>query len=287
MRRARASERPIARRAYEARQDPGSDGRIDARGGGVVGTRVRPRRRRAGPRSACSARPRRMPWPGADAVEAQVTRGPGGRGVPGGRRQAPGGSRDSSASSRTCGTARPPPRSSRPPSAQKADLIVMSHARPERSRAPRSSAAWPSRCCAARPRRSSSFVPTSAPLGSPARRASGGRELPMYRRALVPLDGSMVAEAIVPFILEIAGPLDMQVALAPRRRAGAAARRRGSAHVSSTTSRKLARRRPRRTWRRSAGELRARGVRVTDHGAPAASRSDEILAAARDVETRT
>jgi nucleotide-binding universal stress UspA family protein len=35
----------------------------------------------------------------------------------------------------------------------------------------------------------------------------------MYRRALVPLDGSMVAESIVPFILEIAGPLDMEVAL--------------------------------------------------------------------------
>jgi len=35
----------------------------------------------------------------------------------------------------------------------------------------------------------------------------------MYKRALVPLDGSMVAEAIVPFILEIAGPLDMEVAL--------------------------------------------------------------------------
>ena len=35
----------------------------------------------------------------------------------------------------------------------------------------------------------------------------------MYRRALVPLDGSMIAEAIVPFILEIAGPLDIDVAL--------------------------------------------------------------------------
>ena len=35
----------------------------------------------------------------------------------------------------------------------------------------------------------------------------------MYKRALVPFDGSMVAEAIVPFILEIAGPLDMEVAL--------------------------------------------------------------------------
>jgi nucleotide-binding universal stress UspA family protein len=35
----------------------------------------------------------------------------------------------------------------------------------------------------------------------------------MYKRALIPLDGSAVAESIVPFILEIAGPLDMQVAL--------------------------------------------------------------------------
>jgi nucleotide-binding universal stress UspA family protein len=35
----------------------------------------------------------------------------------------------------------------------------------------------------------------------------------MYKRALVPLDGSPVAEAIVPFILEIAGPLDMAVTL--------------------------------------------------------------------------
>jgi len=35
----------------------------------------------------------------------------------------------------------------------------------------------------------------------------------VYKRALVPLDGSMIAAAIVPFILEIAGPLDMEVAL--------------------------------------------------------------------------
>ena len=33
----------------------------------------------------------------------------------------------------------------------------------------------------------------------------------MYKRALVPLDGSSVAEAIIPFILDIAGPLDMEV----------------------------------------------------------------------------
>jgi nucleotide-binding universal stress UspA family protein len=35
----------------------------------------------------------------------------------------------------------------------------------------------------------------------------------MYKRVLVPLDGSPVAEAIIPFILEIAGPLDMTVRL--------------------------------------------------------------------------
>jgi nucleotide-binding universal stress UspA family protein len=35
----------------------------------------------------------------------------------------------------------------------------------------------------------------------------------MYKRALVPLDGSAVAEAIIPFIVDIAGPLDMEVVL--------------------------------------------------------------------------
>jgi nucleotide-binding universal stress UspA family protein len=35
----------------------------------------------------------------------------------------------------------------------------------------------------------------------------------VYKRALVPLDGSMVAEGIIPFLLEIAGPLDMEVVL--------------------------------------------------------------------------
>ena len=35
----------------------------------------------------------------------------------------------------------------------------------------------------------------------------------MYKRAIVPLDGSMVAEGIFPLIIEIAGPLDMDVVL--------------------------------------------------------------------------
>jgi len=35
----------------------------------------------------------------------------------------------------------------------------------------------------------------------------------VYRRVTVPLDGSMVAEGIIPLMLEIAGPLDMEVVL--------------------------------------------------------------------------
>ena len=35
----------------------------------------------------------------------------------------------------------------------------------------------------------------------------------MYKRALIPLDGSRLAEGILPFILEIAGPLDLEVVL--------------------------------------------------------------------------
>ncbi len=35
----------------------------------------------------------------------------------------------------------------------------------------------------------------------------------MYQRALVPLDGSPVAEAILPFIEQIAGPLDIEILL--------------------------------------------------------------------------
>ncbi len=35
----------------------------------------------------------------------------------------------------------------------------------------------------------------------------------MYKRVLIPLDGSPLAEGILPFILEIAGPLDMEIVL--------------------------------------------------------------------------
>jgi len=35
----------------------------------------------------------------------------------------------------------------------------------------------------------------------------------MYKRAIVPLDGSLFAESVLPFVREIAGPLDMEVVL--------------------------------------------------------------------------
>ena len=37
--------------------------------------------------------------------------------------------------------------------------------------------------------------------------------LPRYRCVLVPLDGSRLAEGIIPFILDLAGPLDMKIVL--------------------------------------------------------------------------
>lgn len=88
----------------------------------------------------------------------------------------------------------------------------------------------------------------------------------MYRRALVPVDGSPEAEAIIPFFVEIAGPLDLEVVLLRVLPAG----EQEDTH-----------------WRRVdameylaplAAELRARGVRTRTavrHGDPAT----EILAA--------
>ena len=37
--------------------------------------------------------------------------------------------------------------------------------------------------------------------------------MPRYRRVLIPLDGSPLAEGIIPFLLGIAGPLDMEIVL--------------------------------------------------------------------------
>lgn len=102
----------------------------------------------------------------------------------------------------------------------------------------------------------------------------------MYKRALIPLDGSPVAESIVPFILEIAGPLAMQVTLVrvivpspPLAVEGAVVfddveklRIDAEAYLAGV-----------------AAELRTKGVRVTTavrQGEPV----EQILAAAQDAE---
>jgi nucleotide-binding universal stress UspA family protein len=103
----------------------------------------------------------------------------------------------------------------------------------------------------------------------------------MYRRALVPLDGSMVAESIVPFILEIAGPLDMEVALLRVVVPAPPIVVEGSSHVIVEDVEKL--RTDAEEYLNSvAASLRGRGVRVTVQvrfGEAVA----EILAGAREV----
>lgn len=102
----------------------------------------------------------------------------------------------------------------------------------------------------------------------------------MYKRAIVPLDGSPVAEAIIPFILEIAGPLDTEVVLLRVLQPIPPSVHEGSRHVvvEDVEGR----------WREAeeylagiAGELRRKGIRVgtrVGRGDPAS----EILTGARE-----
>src|SRR5439155_17880924 len=104
----------------------------------------------------------------------------------------------------------------------------------------------------------------------------------MYKRALVPLDGSMVAEAIVPFILEIAGPLDMEVALLRVVVPAPPMVVEGSSYMVAADVEKL-RANAEEYLASVAAELRGQGVRVTIQmrfGEVVA----EILAGAREVE---
>jgi nucleotide-binding universal stress UspA family protein len=104
----------------------------------------------------------------------------------------------------------------------------------------------------------------------------------MYKRALVPLDGSMVAEAIVPFFLEIAGPLDMEVALLRVVVPAPSTVVEGSSYVVAEDVEKL-RANAEKYLASVAAELRDQGVRVTIQvrfGEAVA----EILAGAREVE---
>lgn len=104
----------------------------------------------------------------------------------------------------------------------------------------------------------------------------------MYKRALVPLDGSMVAESIIPFILEIAGPLDMEVALVRVLVPAPPMAVEGTRHVVIEDVAKL-RAGAEEYLASIAAQLRATGVRVTTavrRGEPVA----EILAGAREVD---
>jgi nucleotide-binding universal stress UspA family protein len=103
----------------------------------------------------------------------------------------------------------------------------------------------------------------------------------MYKRALIPLDGSIVAESIIPFILEVAGPLDMEVALLrvlvpapPMTVKGTQVVIEDAGRLRADAEEYLA---------SVAAELRAKGVRVTTavrRGEPVA----EILAGAREAD---
>ena len=104
----------------------------------------------------------------------------------------------------------------------------------------------------------------------------------MYKRALVTLDGSALAEAILPFITEIAGPLDMEVVLLRVVVPIPPQIIEGSRHaVLEDVEERLAE--ARRYLASVPSELTARGVRtrqVVRRGDPV----DEIVAATRDVD---
>lgn len=102
----------------------------------------------------------------------------------------------------------------------------------------------------------------------------------MYKRALVALDGSPVAETIIPFILDIAGPLDLDVILLRVLPPVTPVVIEGSRHVDLGDP--AARRTDAEEYLAPvAVELRSKGVRVTTEvrsGAPA----EQIVAAARE-----
>ena len=116
------------------------------------------------------------------------------------------------------------------------------------------------------------------------------RSKPVYKRAIVPLDGSPFAEAILPFLRQIAGPLDMEVILLrvvpPQAMAPIEAPPRVLIRELETrcvdAEEYLA---------RLAGDLRNRGVRV-DTRVSRGEAAREILAVAREtaadlIATRT
>ena len=104
----------------------------------------------------------------------------------------------------------------------------------------------------------------------------------MYKRAVVALDGSPVAEAIIPFILEIAGPLDLEVVLVRVNRPIPPEVIEGSRHVM-VEDQEASRVDAEEYLAPVAVELRNKGVRVRTQvrrGQPA----EEIVLAAREID---
>lgn len=104
---------------------------------------------------------------------------------------------------------------------------------------------------------------------------------PRYRRVLVPLDGSRLAEGIIPFILDIAGPLDMDIVLL--RVVSPVVPQMGDATSQIIRDHMAARMAEARDYLAAiAADLLGRGIHVQTRvrgGAP----MTEILAAAREV----
>jgi len=103
----------------------------------------------------------------------------------------------------------------------------------------------------------------------------------VYRLAVVPLDGSPVAEAIIPFVLEIAGPLDLEIALVRVLQPVPPQVIEGSRHVvvEDVEARQLD---AQEYLAPLAAELRAKGIRAQTHvrrGDPTA----EIVGCAREI----
>lgn len=102
----------------------------------------------------------------------------------------------------------------------------------------------------------------------------------MYKRVVIPLDGSPLAEGILPFIMQIAGPLDMEVVLVRAMPPIPPEVIEGSRQV--VVEDVPARLAEARTYLTPlADELKAKGVRVrveARHGDPVS----EIVGAARD-----
>ena len=102
----------------------------------------------------------------------------------------------------------------------------------------------------------------------------------MYKRVLIPVDGSEIAESILPFILDIAGPLDLEVVLLQVNRPMPPYAIEGTRHVDLEDVE--GRREAALAYLGGlAAEMKAKGITVETRvrrGEPVA----EILAAARD-----